>query len=184
VPRGEPARQTPWIPHHSSIPLFHDSSYAADVPDGQGQSCETKPICPGSAARAARPPPPGTSTPNKANSAGAVCRASTLWKKSYGEFDMERALAKQSQSLDCGLDTDLRRDAPCGLPPRTRAGRSCKTNPICLRTGRQGRGWSQSCETKPILPPNRQRGLWNRAKRTQFAAGVRRGKYFVVKDLW
>jgi hypothetical protein len=52
--------------------------------------------------------------------------------------------------LDCGLGTDLRRDAPRGLSPRPRAGQSCKTNPIPrLRIA----DWEQTCGGMPALPP-------------------------------
>jgi hypothetical protein len=63
---------------------------------------------------------------------------------------------------------------PFGLLPRTRAGQSRKTNPICPRTGRQGRGWSESCETKPISPDGQGRCQGERAKQTQFDRGIRK----------
>ncbi len=44
---------------------------------------------------------------------------------------------------DCGLGTDLQRDALCGPPSR---GPVVQTNPI---------GWSKPCETKPISRPRR-----------------------------
>ncbi len=51
-------------------------------------------------ARSPRPAPPGPSMLNKANSAGATWRASTLWKESYDELDLQKASAKQSQWPD------------------------------------------------------------------------------------
>ena len=50
--------------------------------------------------RSPRPAPPGPSVRNKANSAGATWRASTLWKESYDELDPPKASAKQSQFAD------------------------------------------------------------------------------------
>jgi hypothetical protein len=50
--------------------------------------------------RSPRPAPPGPSVRNKANSARATWRASTLWKESYDELDSQKASAKQSQSPD------------------------------------------------------------------------------------
>jgi hypothetical protein len=146
-------------PHCSTIPSFQHSSLR---PKAQVDSRQTKPI------------------PLERREGQVLCGKEVMVNWTCNRLRQNKA---NLSIADCGLDTDLRRDAPCGLPPRTRAGRSCKTNPICLRTGRQGRGWSQSCKTNPILPPNRQRGLWNRAKRTQFAAGVRRGKYLVGKGV-
>jgi hypothetical protein len=62
--------------------------------------------------------------------------------------------AKQSQFLDCGLRIEDRSATACppyGLPTRTRAGRSCKTNPIpSAGTGPQRRG--AACEMRKTNP--------------------------------
>ncbi len=48
--------------------------------------------------------------------------ASTLETKSYDRWDRQKAPAKQSQFLDCGLGTDLRRNAwPAACCFRARA---------------------------------------------------------------
>jgi hypothetical protein len=43
------------------------------------------------------PPVRGTNVRNKANSAGGTGRASSWWKRSYGELNMQKTSAKQSQ---------------------------------------------------------------------------------------
>ncbi len=65
--------------------------------------------------------------PNKANSAGAPGWASTLCAKSYGESDMQRTSAKQSQSAAGGSIMGAGRR---GWPCRRRQAEACKTKPI------------------------------------------------------
>jgi hypothetical protein len=50
--------------------------------------------------RSPRPAPPGRSVRNKANSARATPRTSTLWKESCDELDPQKASAEQSQFPD------------------------------------------------------------------------------------
>jgi len=112
-------------------------------------------------------------------------------EKSYGESDMDGTSAKQTQFLDCGLGTDLLRDAgpaACCLGParggftnkansRRRVGRGqqdegqlCETNPICPDAPGNGRGWpgpeTTKCAKQTQSPPCRVAGA-NRSRRTK-----------------
>ncbi len=78
---------------------------------------------------------------NKANSAQATRRTSTLWDKSYDELDTQPGSAKQSQF-----------PTPCRSGDRRSRGQACKTKPISRRCRA---GWDlgdegRTCETKPI----------------------------------
>jgi hypothetical protein len=101
--------------------------------------------------------------------------ATALRERSYGELDIRSASAKQSQFLDCGLGTSLRRDAhsaACHLGParadcakqtqfrRGRAGRDLGdggrvrgTKPICsgrrAERGRRGMGRGAIVQNEP-----------------------------------
>ncbi len=63
-----------------------------------------------------------------------------------------------SSIADCGFwppvaagrDNIADSETPAARRLRPDAGQSCKTKPICPRTGKQGHGWSKSCETNPI----------------------------------
>ncbi len=119
---------------------------------GEGRGCCTnKPNFGGGAWGALLAPRPSDLAPakpivpNKPNWHRGHVTASRLRAKSYGALHMHRTSARQSQSFDCGLRigncgfrTELRRDAPCGLPPPTPVGQMCKTNPISATPGATG----------------------------------------------
>jgi hypothetical protein len=83
-------------------------------PIGRSQSCDNASL-------------PGVVPATNPIRAGAMGRASPCWAKNYGELCMRRTSEKQTQFLncglrivDCGLGTDLRRDAcpaACRLGP-------------------------------------------------------------------
>jgi len=85
-------------------------------------------------AKSPMPAPRDQSVRNKANSAQAAGRTSTLWKKTYGELNMQETSVKQSQFAPGRLGETLGR------------GRKC-----C-------HGRAQACKTKPILAPGRHNG--------------------------
>ncbi len=109
-------------------------------PNSESESCKTNPICP---AGPGGPPPP--LDPPASPCRERLCKT----KPNLGNLghlgDDERA------SLSCETKP-IRGDAARGGAPGTwDEGQMRKTNPICpRRTGRRGRGWSQSCETNPI----------------------------------
>jgi hypothetical protein len=76
------------------------------------------------------PAPLGQSVRNKANSSRAKGRASTLWKKSYDEFDTQKASAKQSQFPHGQEWARAGKTAEC-----RRWDKSRETKPICAGSG-------------------------------------------------
>lgn len=91
-------------------------------------------------------PPIGAIMQNKANAAQAAERASTWWKTSYGELNMQQTSAKQSQSAPDRPEEALGEDQKCG---RWR-GQACKTKPISSRrTGTAGR-WAGPRTLPPV----------------------------------
>jgi hypothetical protein len=97
----------------------------------------------------------GSNVRNKPNSAAGVLGASAVPAKSYGEFDMHRPSAKQSQFAEAGPAS---------------GGRLCGTNPIGRRTRCPHHSTIPApglwCETKPF----RRRGYC--AKQSQFPGGA------------
>jgi hypothetical protein len=100
----------------------------------RGQLCETDPICHRSTGRGGgekRKSPRGRGQMRQTNpiGTGATSKASPVGTRNYGEFYIQRRLAKQTQSRRHRTRRDLR-DAG-------RGGQSCKTKPIRHRRGRK-----------------------------------------------
>ncbi len=104
----------------------------------------------------------------------SLCRSGD-WRSQEGEACETNPISRLRIS-DCGLGTDLRRNAPCDLPPRPCAGQSCKTNPIpaTMPIGRSAFPGEQSVQNEPNFPARpggtRPQGRGTRgkcAKRTQ-----------------
>lgn len=121
---------------------------------------------------AARQPlsPPGISAPNKANPSGEARTTNDLRKRSYDEFGLPRAPAKQSQSL-------------LGQPwPRA--------STVTSAPGKTHRAkQSQSAPHRPARAPVGRAGVAvaagdDRAKQSQFPHREGKGKYCVEKELW
>jgi len=113
----------------------------------------------------------GRTAQNKPNLAGVKCAKRSQFRRAgrpaeYPAFHYsiippsrsEAYCAKRTQFLGVRacLEAELRKTKPNlgrmghlgdTVPGR---GQSCKTNPIWPRTGKQGHGWSKSCETNPI----------------------------------
>jgi hypothetical protein len=115
-------------------------------------------------AKSPMPAPRDQSVRNKANSAQAAGRTSTLWKKTYGELNMQETSVKQSQfahrrhwakagkGTRAGGRTELYKQsqfAPDRLDEPLGRGRKC-----C-------HGRAQACKTKPIFRPGPTRWIWN-----------------------
>ena len=157
-----------------------------------GPSCETKPIDEGY--RAKRSQSAVACGTNKANSAEAAGWASTWWKKSYGELNMQEPSAKQSQFPPDGHGQRVGGRATGGTcrakrsqfasarPQEAPPGPVVQTKPIGPRPTGSGAGpgpempppTGQTCETKPIFAPSRRDGSGIRHRTP--AAPVGRGK--------
>jgi len=110
-------------------------------------------------------PPLGTGVRNKANSTEAAGRASTWWKGTYGELNMQETAAKQSQ-FPHGPHWAKAGNAAAAGNNRAKQSQFSGGTPG-MGEGRQGRPSrrrrAKACETKPI-PPERHEGqvLWGK----------------------
>jgi len=113
-----------------------------------GQTCETKPIS-GRRAGTGR-----SMASNKANCAGVTQRASTWWRRNYGELNIHEGSVRQSQfpRRRQGAEAGQR----CG---RGRRGRVVQTKPIFAPGGRTGSGIRQPMPAAP----------WEQGVRLHFA---------------
>jgi hypothetical protein len=116
------------------------------------QMCETKPIFGGRDTPPFQSPRGRMGRGHRGGGRGQMCKTNPIRS---GEVNVRNEpnlgwpgdhakCAKRTQFSDCGLGTELRRDASWGLPAQ---GPVVQTNPI---------GRSELCKTKPICHPRRQ----------------------------
>jgi len=164
------------------------------------QMCKTNPICDSPRGRqswagcpchctagrdgagGARAGPAGSGTPSFQDSiavpapAGERCKTNPIWPSLGRAGSRQAKHAKRTQFLDCGLRTDLRRDAcpavyclrPAWVERAKRTqfgpawaalgpgGRKMQNEPILLRAAGKGRGWPRTQLLSPpgIIAPN------------------------------